>query len=167
MGEPDNRLAANHHTDPQHTLSWTRKTGRLAIGWGRIGGIRAQGYTSPRDISLAVNEFYPGIGNAGSGGVCLHNFYFRMRPGDLVILSTGGRRALVMKVEGNYEYKLTPEEPPIGDYQHQRMASILPIDPDVLWRCAGGAPTAGNSIRWTLIECLKQIDATTKAKLLG
>jgi hypothetical protein len=156
-----------HHTDPEHTLRWVRRTGRLAIGWGRIGHIGKQGYLSPRDISEAISEFYPGIGNAGSGGACLYNFYFSMRPGDLVILSIGGSRSLVMEVEGGYEFKNTPEEPPIGDYQHQRKASILPIDPDALWHCAGSGPIDGQSIRWALVQCRKPIDAATKAKLAG
>ena len=156
-----------HHADPEHTLQWAAKTGRVAIGWGLIGDLSTQTYNSPRDISDAINKFYPHAGNAGSGGVCLYDFCSRMQSGDLVILSTKQGRKSVMEVEGAYEFKPTPEEPPIGDYQHQRKASILPIDPNLLWRCAGSAPKIGHSIRWTLIECLKPIDAATKASLVG
>ena len=128
-----------HHIDPEHTLEWSKKTGRLAIGWGRIGDIEAKGYTSPDSISDAINKFYPGIGNAPQGGRCLYNFCYHMQPGDLVILSTGSRRALVMEVKDGYEFKSNPKDAPMEGYQHQRKAKTLPIDPNMLWPCAGSA----------------------------
>ena len=47
-----------HHTDPEHTLQWTKKTGRIAIGWGRIGDIKKQGYASAQKISRSITAHY-------------------------------------------------------------------------------------------------------------
>ena len=154
-----------HHTHQEYTLRWAEKMGRLAIGWGLVGDIGKNGYTSARDISLAIKEHYPYLNNGGQGGACLHSFYSDVQPGDLVILSTGGKRSLVMEVEGGYEFKDEPEPSPIGDYQHQRKAVVLPIDANKLWRAAGSSPADGHSIRWTFIKCQKPVSAEIKSEL--
>jgi hypothetical protein len=118
-------------------------------------------------VSGAIRNAYPNLKNSGSGGVCLYNFCFRIERGDLVIVSDDRRRSLVMEVEGGYEFKPTPESAPIGDYQHQRRAVPIEIDPDKLWIEAGAAPRDGQNIRWPLIECQRSINAATKERLVG
>src|SRR5579871_4956464 len=128
------RLIA-HHNDKDDAVKWVRNRGRLAIGWGKIGTIR--NFHSADDITVAIKAHYPALRNAGSGGVCLFDFCYRMQQGDFVILSTGSKRVLVMEVEGDYEFRPLSQPHPTGDYQNQRTAKIVPIDPDELWRRAG------------------------------
>lgn len=79
-----------------------------------------------------------------------------MQKGDLVILSTGSRRELVVEVAGKYEW--VAETPTwMGNYQHQRRVEISTWDADELWHKAGAKPIAGHSIRWTLIRCAKPL----------
>jgi len=148
-------------------LHWAKNTGRLAVGWGLIGNIKENRYFSPQDISAAIKKYYPELKNAGHGGASLYHFCYNVQPGDLVILSTGQKRSLVMEVEGGYEFNSASKKPPIGDYHHQRKASVMPIDADKLWQVAGGAPIAGHNIRWTFLKCLKPIDEAMKAALVG
>jgi hypothetical protein len=160
------RLIA-HHAAPAEALRWSANSNLIAVGWGGIGSVGEGGYASAQNISSAIRETYPDLHNSGSGGVCLYNFCFHVKVGDLVIISGNGRRSLVMEVEGDYQFKPHPEAQPIGDYQHQRKATSLPIDPDALWRQAGGGPRDGHNIRWTLIECRRPIENATKKKLIG
>jgi len=157
-----------HHSDPENMLKWSKNSSRLAIGWGLIGDIKDNRYILPQDISTAINKnmYYQDLHNAGHGGASLYNFCYNVTIGDLVILSTGRKRSLVMEVEGGYEFNKTSEKPPIGDYYHQRKATVLPIDADKLWQVAGGEPIAGHNIRWTFIKCQKPIDEAMKAALL-
>ena len=152
-----------HHAAPHDALQWAKETGRLAIGWGRIGDIKAQNY-SPQAIFDAVKKSYPDRRNAGGFQHSLHDFCYRIRLGDLVILRSK-KNLLVMEVTGNYEYKPTPEEPPIGDYQHQRRATVLAISPDELWSKAGGV--GQHSPYPPLVECRNPIDAETKTALIS
>ena len=141
-----------HHADPERALNWARQSGRVAIGWGAIGDLRQ--YASSQDISRAISRHYPTLRNQGSGGVCLDNFCYAMRPGDLVILSAGGVRAATMVIKGGYEFMEKPEEAPIGDYQHQRQGQLIPIDPNRLWTLVG--PPEHN-IRWTLVRLQRRL----------
>jgi hypothetical protein len=159
------RLIA-HHAAPDDLVRWSSQSNRIAIGWGLVGRIEAGRYPSARDISDAIRSTYPDLRNSGSGGVCLYDFCFRMEVGDLVIVSGDGRRSLVMEVEGEYEFKAGAQPEPIGDYQHQRRATSLPIDPDQLWRQSGSGPRDGHNIRCTLIECRKPIDRAAKEKMM-
>ena len=159
------RLITHHHL-PEEALAWSRKNGRLAIGWSRVQDINRQGYASPKEITAAIEQCHPETRNAGAGGTNLWDFFFSMRVGDLVILSTGGKRTLVMEVTGDYEFKDKPEDS-IGGYTHQRTARILPVDPDRLWRLAGGQPSIGQCIRWPLVKCLKPITLAEKIELTG
>jgi predicted Mrr-cat superfamily restriction endonuclease len=156
-----------HHEDPEGMLHWAKKTGRLAIGWGHIGNIKDNGYTSPGDISTAIKEYYPELHNAGHGGGSLYHFCYIVQPGDLAILGKNGKRYLVMEVEGGYEFNSTSEKPPIGDYYHQRKASVLPIDADTLWQVAGATPAEGHNFYWTFCKLQKPIDEAMKAELAG
>jgi hypothetical protein len=144
-----------HHQDPIGALDWARTNMRLAIGWGNIGDIKQSGYTSPDDITGAIRSDYPDETQPRVGGSCLYDFCYQMKQGDLVILSTGKKRELVMEVVGDYEYRDRSDAPPIGtrSYQHQRKARIVGLDPDELWNRAGAGPLAGQSPRWTLIQC--------------
>lgn len=46
-----------------------------------------------------------------------------------------------------------------GDYQHQRRIERKDYcDADELWDLAGAAEAPGESIRWTCIECEREVD---------
>ncbi len=152
------RLMA-HHIDSEAVVDWSRENGRIAIGWGLVGNIVGQGYSSPKEIAQATRIHYPYIHNAPLSGVQLWNFCHTIKPKDLVIVSTGKRRALVMQVQGDYEFRPYEQAPLSGDYQHQRTAQVTAIDPDRLWRLAGSSIAAGHNIRWTLVKCLEPVEA--------
>jgi predicted Mrr-cat superfamily restriction endonuclease len=161
------RLIITHESDPEPMLRWAKNNGRLAIGWGLIGSIKDNRYYSPQDISDAINKYYPELHNAGHGGGSLYNFYNNVQLGYLVIISKSGKRYYVMEVKGDYYFDNTSEKPPSGDYQHQRKASVLPIDADKLWQVTGAAPIAGHNLYWTFCKCQKPIDDEMKAVLVG
>ena len=146
-----------HHEMPEDMLRWSRDSGRIAIGWGKVGHLRKRAYRSPAEIVGAIRSCYPGLQNAPNGGRCLWEFCHEMHPDDLVILSTGARRAAVMRVTGDYEYMLVEQVGCGVGYQHQRRAQVLSTDPNHLWEAAGGRPADGYSLRWTLIRCAKPV----------
>ena len=45
-----------HHEDKDAALLWSRQNGRIAIGWGAIGNIRAQGYESAERHSARAQD---------------------------------------------------------------------------------------------------------------
>jgi predicted Mrr-cat superfamily restriction endonuclease len=140
-----------HHGDPERLLAWMRDSNQVALGWNRIG--EASKYDSPKEITQAIQRAYPGLANSGPGGVQLWNFLHVVELGDLVILSTGARRAMVMEVTGPYRFA---EEHHEDDrlYTHRRDARPVAIDADRLWRSAGGSTLApGNNIRWAFVRC--------------
>ena len=148
-----------HHTNPDNALAWSRQSQRIAIGWGQVGDIRKQGYTSPQDISAAITQLiregkHP-YNNAGQGGACLWNFYIAMQKGDLVILNTKHGPSLVVKVKGDYEWQA--EEPALPDYRHQRLVEVSEWNPKDLWHKAGAGPISGDNKRWTLIQCARSL----------
>ena len=57
------------HEDKDAALFWTKQNGRIAIGWGNIGDIRKQNYSSKEDIASAIRAAYPGLRHSGSGGI--------------------------------------------------------------------------------------------------
>jgi hypothetical protein len=158
------RLIA-HHNAADDALRWFLRSNVIAIGWGNIGSVETGRFRAPANISEALRETYPDLKNAGSGGPCLLNFCHQMGRGDLVIVSDGHRRKTVMEITGDYEYKSELEPAPIGDYQHQRNATMIAIDPNELWLEAGSGAIRGQSIRWTLIECARPINGATKQRL--
>lgn len=149
-GKMDVWRLTTHHEDPERSVDWTRRKSRIAIGWGGIGDIRQQGYTSTQDISRVIRDFYPGLPNSGPGGVCLYDFCYSMKKGDLVILSTGKKRVLVAEVSGGYEHKSRSEKPPIGNYQHQRKAQISErvVACSWCWSSAGVQHSVGTHKAW-------------------
>lgn len=153
-----------HHERQEELLRWAVERGRLAVGWGLIGDIRQHGFGSAEEIASAIRDQYPDLDNAHLGGPSLYHFCYGVRSRDLVILSTGRRRARVVEVTGAYRYDHENDDELIDDYQHQRTAVATPIDADVLWRTAGGL-AEGHNIRWTFVGCARSIDATTRAAL--
>ena len=154
-----------HHKYPEEALQWAIEHERLAIGWGRIGDIKVEGYASPTTVFAAIKKFYPERRDNVSHGRSLYHFCYQMKVGDLVILKADGNYAGVMEVTSEYEYKQLSEATSIGDYQHQRKAKILAIDAKALWTCAGEKAVEGSNIRVPLIQCIKPIDMTTKEAL--
>ncbi len=68
------RLIA-HHQNRDGALRWSLRNGRIAIGWGAIGDIQAQGSQSPEEIRDAIQHFYSELSNSSNGGSSLWNFY--------------------------------------------------------------------------------------------
>ena len=137
------RLTITHEPDPRPMLSRVMKSGHLAIGWGLIGSITENKYTSPQEISDAIRNQteYQHLNNAWHGGNSLYHFCYNVQRDDLVILSKSGKRYLVMEVKGDYKFDSNSEKPPnTGDYQHQREARVVPIDADKLWQVTGDRP---------------------------
>lgn len=155
----------SHHQNQARALAWTKRTGKIAIGWGAIGDTEAQDYKSVDDIGAAIRKHYPTLQNSGLGGPSLWDFYEGMQPGDLVILSGSQPRELAVEVQS--EYFWTEEKPELdgneigGDYQHQRRIKISTWNPEVLWKMAGGCPTKGQSIRRSLIRCVKPFGSSS------
>ena len=155
-----------HHEDKDAALLWSRQNGRIAIGWGAIGNIGAQGYNSADDITAAIRRHYPGSSNPHLGGSSLWDFYAGVQKGDLVILSASKPRELVVEVEveveGDYQWseqRPTLNSTPIGgDYQHQRGVLIRrDLSPEDLWLAAGGqAP--GQNPHCTLVRCARSVN---------
>lgn len=151
------RLIAHH----EHSLAVAdrvRTEGQIWIGWGAIGDLRQQPYHSASDIGQAIRRDYFPSGNSGLGGPSVWHFFHDMQPDDLVIVSTKRGRALTMEVTGHYKWDQTTGEPPLtGEYFHHRAARLTDIDPNILYRQAGGlAP--GESIRWTLFRCANPVN---------
>ena len=146
-------------------LDWSENTGRIAIGWGKVGDIRTMGYASRRDVSLAIRQRYSILSDSGADGACLYEFCFGMKPGDLVILSREYARSLVMRIDDAYEYVYRQDRLPAADYHHQRAASVAPIHADALWRMAGDAPAPGHSLRWPLIQCRRPVDSASLSEV--
>jgi predicted Mrr-cat superfamily restriction endonuclease len=151
------RLIA-HHDDPERAVRWTRREGRIATGWactGDLAGLR----NTPEEFTRAILAGWPASHNATPGGKQLWNFVNIVKKGDLVIVSTGGYRALVAQVTGDYEFadaRYAPVDP--GDYLHQRTVDITGLDPERVWQLAGRKPVDGHSIRWTFIRCLNDVN---------
>jgi hypothetical protein len=157
----------SHHAARDEACRWFSESGLIAIGWGKIGDLSQGTLTSSTEIFDAIRHTYPDLQNAGSGGPCLTKFRDHVSPGDLVIISDGGRRRSVMEVSGQYRHERQLLPAPIGDYQHQRDATVVAIDADSLWAEAGGSAKAGQNIRWTLVECAKPINQAIKEQLIG
>ncbi len=159
------RLTA-HHAAPAEALRWFLQSNIIAIGWGEVGSIETGRFRSAKDISDAIRVTYPGSTNAGNGGPSLYDFCFTMTRGDLVIVSAARRRRCVMEVVGDYTHRPAPEPKPIGEYQNQRRATSVAIDPDALWHEVDGGPRKGQSIYRPLIRCRKDIDVARKNALM-
>ncbi len=155
----------SHHSCPDEADSYFAAKARIAIGWGDVGDVRRNALTTSAQVADAIRRTYPNLNNAGAGGVCLHNFCFRMRRGDLVIISCAGRRTRVVEVDTDYVYCPDPEPAPIGNYQHQRDAKPVEIHPRALWLEAGARPKPQHNRRWSLIEAAAPITGATLARL--
>lgn len=147
-----------HHTDRDSAIAWTKRNGRIAIGWGRTGDIRQ--YASQDQLKTAIRDCYPIPpygNNAHWGAPSLWDFCHEIQIGDLVILSGRKTRELVVKITGDYEF-VAGESPLFGDYQNQRGAEMMLIDGNQLWHKAGKAP--GQPVYRTLIKCAHAVDAS-------
>lgn len=147
-----------HHENPQNALRWTRLNQRIAIGWGQVGHLHHQGYTSPKEISAVVSQLIRDgkqtYRNAGQSGVGLWAFCYTMQKGDLVILNANGP-TVVVQVTGDYEWR--DDESSLPNYFHQRRIEITQLDPRAIWNLAGARPIKSHSPRWTLIQCEKPV----------
>jgi predicted Mrr-cat superfamily restriction endonuclease len=148
--------------NPDDTLAWMASSGRIAIGWGEIGDIRQLG--TPDAIAAAIrerNESHPDhagkpAANVQHGTNSLHDFCYQMRAGDLVIVSDGSHRRSVWQVVGAYEYA-EPAASPLN-YQHQRAARAVELDPEELWQQAGGRLADGQVNYRTLGRCANGVE---------
>jgi hypothetical protein len=148
--------------EPETTLPWMLDHNRLAIGWGEIGDVRSFGSLDAIAAAIKVrNQHHPKHAgkphaNVQHGSTSLSDFCFRLKPGDLVIVSDKVRRRQVWEVVGDYEYVEASAAP--LNYQHQRQARIVAMDPDALWRRAGGKLCPGEINYRTLGQCAKGVE---------
>jgi predicted Mrr-cat superfamily restriction endonuclease len=140
-----------HHGEPDRALGLYRR-GFIALGWGGIGDLREHRPADPVAIQSAIRRTYPDLSNEVEGSRSLWGFWQEMALGDYVILSTGKKRAHVMRVSGEYYWMKLPH-PTIGDYQHRRPAESTLENPDALWNRSGGMTDDSWNIRWALIRC--------------
>lgn len=148
--------------NPERTLPWMLEEKRLAIGWGEIGDVRL--FKSREAIAEAIrarNKHHPKhagkmTANITHGSYSLYDFCFKMKPGDLVIISDRVRRRNVWEVVGDYEY-VEPSAAPLN-YQHQRTARRVNRYPDALWRIAGGKLCEGQINYRTLGQCANLVE---------
>src|SRR5688500_6587109 len=149
------RLILHHEKQfIEQAIQWSRREGFVAIGWGRMGDLRGVPLRTVEELTQVVARCHPHEtrSNHVHGGRSLWRFFKEMKKGDLIILSTGGGRVQTMRVTGGY-YFVDHEHP---RYEHRRPAEPVGIDPDRLWRAAGGmAP--GQMIYSTLIRCAREL----------
>ena len=77
-----------HHVDREGALSETRRKGRIAIGWNRVGDVNQ--YQTQSEIKVAIRRCYPVpefSNNSHLGAPSLWDFRHEMKIGDLVILN--------------------------------------------------------------------------------
>lgn len=144
------RLLA-HHEDTEGAIARMRASGRIAIGWNRVGDVR--GYSTEEEVKAAIRERYPVPefkNNAHLGAPSLWNLCHMMRTGDLVLV----RHALVVQVEGPYEFTGDGSQPE-EQYAHQRRVSLTHLNPETLWTAAGEAP--GQHIYQPLVQCARPL----------
>jgi hypothetical protein len=162
------RLMTHHEEeDKEPALRWAVANRRLAIGWGLVGDIRTLGRPTALQISQALQQAYPHAEPVTwrQGGESLYDFYYRMKKGDLVIVSTGkGRLEVVMEVMGDYEYRDHPAAFS-GSYRHQRLARIADVDPGALWTLTGGVLLPEQVNHQTLVQFSTPIDEERLANL--
>lgn len=144
-----------HDKYRQAASDWGKQNSRITIGWGNIGDIGKQGYSSSREINKAIHEKNHDKRSNG-GGPSLWRFYKEMRKGDLVILKAV-KLERVVKVVGDYEWNNAPlilndGNEVTGEHYHQRLVEPTSDNPKQLWESVGGE-ASGENIRWTLILC--------------
>lgn len=92
---------------------------------------------------------YRELRSAQLGGPSLWRFYKEMLVGDLVIVSGGKPRCLVMRVEGDYQW-----DSRVPGFRHWRPASLVTEgEAEKLWQRCGARVADGENIRWTLARC--------------
>lgn len=151
-----------HWEQAEAVVKWARQEGRIAIGWNP-GDLRR--FNSPREISGAVRDVHPGLHNWPYSGQQLWDFSRTIQPLDLVILSTGGSRALVMEVTGGYEY-VSEQADTFPHQANQRKATATYLNPNALWKLSGGC-APGYNVRWTLIRCAHDVSDIEVDALAG
>jgi predicted Mrr-cat superfamily restriction endonuclease len=153
------RLLIKEH---EVVLPWMIEKKRLGIGWGEIGDIsKLRTIDAIVDAIRKRNESHPKhagkhAANVQHGSKSLYDFYYTMKPGDLVIISDRGKRRHVFEVKGKYEY-VEPSKAPLN-YQHQRRAILTGMDPNELWQRAGGKLAKGQINFRTLGRCAEPIE---------
>jgi len=139
-----------HNKDPEAAISWSLKTGRIALGWGDIDDLRKLDHVTERVIRGLLEREYPDVNNRPHGVRSLLKFW-NMKIGDLAIVGAGkGRRSHVVRLVGQYEWN---RRGPSRDYNNQRAAVRTSDDANELWqRCRPRVPVK-QSIHDAVIRC--------------
>ncbi|HVF85442.1 MAG TPA: hypothetical protein VM821_05645 [Abditibacteriaceae bacterium] len=147
-----------HNIDPDGAWQWSRKHERISIGWGNIGDLRSHSYSSADDIKAAIQLRYPKANNAHAGSRSLWNLFNEMQNEDLVLLSAQKPRVVVVRVLNNYDWndQVRFINAVNDDYFHQRQVEFTNLDPEKVWRSAGGAPTQGENPYQALVRIGKR-----------
>jgi hypothetical protein len=135
-----------HHAKPNAVVAEYRDGKRVAIGWNSVGDVR--NYASPESISRVVKDTRNP--NWRVAGIQLWNFCHSIELHDLVILSDGDARRVVMEVVGGYGHVEGLDDD--MEYGHQRDAVPTNMNADALWKEAGELEI-GQNIRWSLVRC--------------
>ena len=78
------------------------------------------------------------------------NLFHEMQRDDLVLLSARKARVAVVRVLDDYVF--ADDNRSEDDYFHQRRVEFTNLDPEKVWRDAGGAAAHGEGIYQTLIR---------------
>lgn len=123
----------------------------IAIGWGGIGDIDAEGYSTQKDIGDAI-QYKCQLRNRNIGGPSLLHFFSSVQSGDYVILSGTKHRRPVVMVDGNYTFNSQGFDKD-HNYKHQRAIVLTDINYQDLIKDRSWTPVSGHSIRSPFIEC--------------
>lgn len=138
-----------HHEDPDQMIEWSKRTGKVAVGWGEVG--RLTRFATRQDLINAFNRAYPTSTSSNMAVPSLLNFR-DMAIGDLAIISRGSAgRSHVVEIVGDYEW--ARKERSVGDYRHQRTVVVTEHDADDLWLRVGRTVVVGQDMRWTVARC--------------
>jgi len=142
-----------HPSDAGRTARWFTRDCLVAMGWGDVGDLRRASPSSSTSIATMIRKADPDSTDSQLGGQALWCFFHDMVVGDLVLVSDGANRDVVMRIDGDYEWsgQVSPVAP--GDYQHQRRATLTAIDASELWASCGSRIAEGEDRRWRLARC--------------
>lgn len=143
------RLVA-HHEQGLDALEVMKKRNRIAIGWNDVGDLSQIPNETYSSISEAISVRHPDLNNAHLGGPSLWNFYHKMQPGDLAIISSLNARRCVFLITGDYFFD---KDDQLSGYAHQREARLTDIPAEELWQEIGASFAEGYNMRWTLALC--------------
>jgi hypothetical protein len=93
-----------HPSDAGRTARWFTRDCLVAMGWGDVGDLRRASPSSSTSIATMIRKADPDSTDSQLGGQALWCFFHDMVVGDLVLVSDGANRDVVMRIDGDYEW---------------------------------------------------------------